>query len=231
MHEKLIVTGNPVRPVFYTADPVAGRNFLGLSARADFDTSDREELRKPVLLVLGGSSGARQINDLVRDNLDWLCERFIVIHQTGAATICDGSVQTTSEISESYKSYPFIYADMPHVMAAADVVLSRAGSNFLWECAVTGKALILVPLEGAGTRGDQIENAAFFEASAAAIVLNSNTADSVNLKIALTKMLDANVRKRFSVKAAQLATTQEKDGIHPATRIAGILYYEELGKL
>jgi UDP-N-acetylglucosamine--N-acetylmuramyl-(pentapeptide) pyrophosphoryl-undecaprenol N-acetylglucosamine transferase len=61
--KKAIVTGNPVRPVFYTADASRGLAFLGIA-----------EKKKPVLLVLGGSSGARQINELVRENLDKLCD-------------------------------------------------------------------------------------------------------------------------------------------------------------
>ncbi|MDY5049022.1 MAG: glycosyltransferase, partial [Treponema porcinum] len=76
--QKCIVTGNPVRPVFYSASAERGRSFLGIEA-AD----------KPVLLVLGGSLGARQINYLVKENIEWLCRRFIVVHQTGTKNADD----------------------------------------------------------------------------------------------------------------------------------------------
>lgn len=70
---KAIVTGNPVRPVFYSADAKKGLEFLGI-----------EKKTKPLLFVQGGSLGARQINQLVQEKLQWLCENFIVVHQTGA---------------------------------------------------------------------------------------------------------------------------------------------------
>ena len=53
---RVIVTGNPIRPVFYKTDSKKGRDFLGLK---------ETDSQKPLLLVLGGSSGARQINELV----------------------------------------------------------------------------------------------------------------------------------------------------------------------
>ncbi|MBR4322134.1 glycosyltransferase, partial [Treponema sp.] len=75
--ELAVVTGNPVRPVFYNTNPEEGRKFL-FSERSDYDPE------KPLLLVLGGSLGAHQINELVASNLDWLAERFNVVHQCGA---------------------------------------------------------------------------------------------------------------------------------------------------
>ena len=66
--EKIIVTGNPVRPAFYSPNPEAGRQFL-FSERSDYNPD------KPLLFVLGGSLGAHEINELVAQNLDWLTER------------------------------------------------------------------------------------------------------------------------------------------------------------
>ena len=72
---KTVVTGNTVRPVFYTADGKKGRDFI-------FGSEAKTE--KPELLVLGGSLGAHQLNELVVNNLEWLKERFNVVHQCGA---------------------------------------------------------------------------------------------------------------------------------------------------
>jgi UDP-N-acetylglucosamine--N-acetylmuramyl-(pentapeptide) pyrophosphoryl-undecaprenol N-acetylglucosamine transferase len=60
---------------------------------------------------------------------------------------------------------------MPQVLAAADLVLSRSGAGTVWENATLGKPLVLLPLRGRGTRGDQVENAEFFERAGAALVL------------------------------------------------------------
>lgn len=206
-----IVTGNPVRPVFYSASAEKGRSFLGIEA-AD----------KPVLLVLGGSLGARQINALVKENIEWLCSRFIVVHQTGAKNASDFVADDASEcVRKNYRPYPFIYSEMPDVIAFCDVVLSRAGANSIWECAVLGKPMVLVPLCGSGTRGDQEDNAAYFEKAGAAVVLARENASSEKMRTALESFLDADTRRQFGEKARSLSGTEK-----PAEKIAGLLYTE-----
>ena len=87
--KRVIVTGNPVRPVMYSANPQKGLDFLQI-----------EESHDPILLVLGGSSGARQINNLVYENLDFLCQHYIVVHQTGLLNADDTREE---ELKEKYK--------------------------------------------------------------------------------------------------------------------------------
>ncbi|AEE16579.1 undecaprenyldiphospho-muramoylpentapeptide beta-N-acetylglucosaminyltransferase [Treponema brennaborense] len=214
---KITVTGNPVRPVFYSASAENGRRFLGLPEVGG--------AVKPVLLVIGGSSGARQLNELVRQNLPFLCSTFTVVHQTGANQVAPESAESSASYGDSYKPYPFIYAEMPDVLAAADIVLSRAGANSIWECAVLAKPMVLVPLSGAGTRGDQIENARFFEQAGAAVVLYEDAADAAHMRAALEQFTDAAVRDRYSRAAAALAGTAR-----PAQVIADLVYSEVRGK-
>lgn len=209
--DSIIVSGNPVRPVFYNPDEKNGLDFLGLSERVSYDKSKRE---KPILLVIGGSLGAHQINELVKENLSWLTENFIVVHQTGKA-----DAQNFENLkSENYLPYAFIYKEMCDVIAASDVVLSRSGANSLWECAVLGKPLVLVPLCGSGTRGDQVDNAKFFEEKGAAFVLNGKDADSENLRKALSKMLDSNTRNITGENCKKML-----EGKRPARFIAELL--------
>ena len=205
---RVVVTGNPVRPVIYKADAAAGKRFLEI-------TGD-----KPILLVLGGSSGARQINELVWANLDWLCQHFTVVHQTGLLN-ADSTTETTlkQKYNGSYKPYQFIYEQMPDVIAAADVILSRAGANSIWEAAVLCKPMVLIPLCGSGTRGDQVDNAKFFEEQNAAVVLLGQDANDQNLKTALEKMCDSQTRADYSENVKKLAGS-----IKPAEKIAQILY-------
>ncbi len=205
--DKIIVTGNPVRPVFYSADKNEGRKFL-FENRPDYDPS------KPVLLVLGGSLGAHQINSLVAQNLDWLISRFNVVHQCGGRDF-----KEMPEKVSGYFLYPFIYAQMPDVIACADAVLSRAGANSLWECSVLGKAMVLIPLCGNGSRGDQIDNAKYFAERGAAQILVGDDADSEKIKISLEKLLDENERKKIAGNAGALSA-----GKRPARRIAEIIY-------
>lgn len=205
--QKTVVTGNPVRPVFYTASAVRGREFLEIKGRQ----------KKPVLLVIGGSLGAKQLNTLVQENLSWLTEHFIVVHQTGIKNAEENPVQAEKD----YKPYPFIYKEMCDVIAAADIVLSRAGANSIWECSVLGKPLVLVPLCGSGTRGDQEDNAAYFAKRGAAVVLDRNNATSEKLKQALETLLKAETRKKYASASAALSA-----GRKPAEKIASLLYTE-----
>lgn len=213
---RVIVTGNPVRPVFYSADKFRGLKFLKL---------DAEKIEKPVLLVLGGSSGARQINNLVFENIDFLCNNFIVVHQTG---LINGDANKTSELAEkygdSYKPYDFIYSEMPDVVASADLILSRAGANSIWEAAVLYKPMLLVPLCGTGTRGDQVDNAEFFVSKGAAEMLLGNDADSEHLISALKKMNDKTVLADYASKIKTMV--QEKK---PSEYIAEIILEEIKG--
>ena len=208
--DRVVVTGNPVRPVFHSASAFAGLSFLGLSV----------EHEKPLLLVLGGSSGARQINNLVYDNISWLCEHFIVVHQTGLLNTDESrNAELTPAFKESYKPYDFIYKEMPDVVAAADIILSRAGANSLWEAAVLYKPMVLVPLCGSGTRGDQVDNANFFKSKNAAEVLLGDEADSEHLRASLTQMLDKEKRAGYAEALKAIIPN-----VSPEKKIAELVY-------
>lgn len=214
LKSRVLVTGNPVRPAFYSADKKKGLDFL-FSTRTDFDSA------KPILLVLGGSLGARQINVLVAQNIAWLTANFNVVHQCGA-----NDEETMPKNVSGYFLHPFIYKEMPDVISCADVVLSRAGANSIWECAVLAKPLVLIPLSGSGTRGDQVDNAKFFEKSGAAKVLLKNDVNDSNLKAALESFLESSVREAFSKNSHALAVLSENNEGRPAKKIASILLNE-----
>ncbi|MBP3607221.1 MAG: UDP-N-acetylglucosamine--N-acetylmuramyl-(pentapeptide) pyrophosphoryl-undecaprenol N-acetylglucosamine transferase [Treponema sp.] len=203
---KTIVTGNPIRPVFYSANAKAGLEFL--FEGKDFDSS------KPILLVLGGSLGAHQINQLIVENLDWLTSKFNVVHQCGAK-----DKDFVPAAKKGYYPYPFIYSQMPDVIAASDIVLSRAGANSIWECSVLGKPLVLIPLCGSGTRGDQVDNAAFFEKQNAAKVLLGDDVTFDNLKKLLEFLLDSSERDVMA-----MASKKMSEGNRPAKVIAEIIF-------
>ncbi len=210
VQQKVLVTGNPIRDIFFNTEKQIGLDFLNVS-----------KSNKPILLVLGGSSGAHQVNELIFDNLEWLVERFIVVHQTGKGDDFNFACEKLKTLhSGTYKPYDFIYSEMPHVLSCADIVVSRSGANSLWECVATEKPMILVPLAGSGTRGDQVENARFFEEKGAALVLNSSdTIESIgkNLRGLLEKTLDSALLENMKESLRQM--TKE----NPAKQIAQFL--------
>jgi UDP-N-acetylglucosamine--N-acetylmuramyl-(pentapeptide) pyrophosphoryl-undecaprenol N-acetylglucosamine transferase len=212
---KIIVTGNPIRSAFYTANRQRGLEFLNSSIFNPHSSL-------PLLLVVGGSLGARQINTLVAENPAWLCERFAVAHQTGNQEFDAAPEETLPpNLRQNYRRFAFFHAEFPDVMAAADIVLSRAGASAVWECAVCGKPMTLVPLGKRGSRGDQIENADYFARRGAAIVLDPETADSGSLKAALEQLCDEGNRKRMG-QAARAAAGASR----PAQVLAEILFKE-----
>lgn len=184
---KCVVTGNPVRPAFYNYSSKAGKKFLGID----------NGCKKNILLILGGSLGATQINNLVIECLDELKKDFIVVHQTGKK-FAQENPDIMSSGDDSYKPYEFIFNEMVSVIQSADIIISRAGANSLWECAVCSKPMILIPLCGAGTRGDQVDNAEYFASKGAAIALTGKDATKENLLNALSEMKISETRNKFA---------------------------------
>ncbi|MDR2660145.1 MAG: undecaprenyldiphospho-muramoylpentapeptide beta-N-acetylglucosaminyltransferase [Spirochaetaceae bacterium] len=179
--KKIIQSGNPVRPEFYAANPERGRSFLNISAD------------EKILLVLGGSQGASELNALIESCLDELTKKFFVVHQTGAGGQTEGKKSTPR-----YISLPYIKDEMPDILSAATIILGRAGAGTVWECAAVGRPMLLIPLSGSATRGDQIENADFFEKKGAACMLIRP--DSAKLLETLNDL--SSDAERLSVMAA-----------------------------
>lgn len=230
--KKLVVTGNPVREVFYNANPEIGRKFIFNNANENSENENYSEMRgegnaanpekeKPILLVTGGSLGAAQINSLVRENLEWLCKNFVLVHQTGQNSDAEISQDASVAVKNNYHPFAFIYEEMPHVFAAADAVLSRSGANSIWEGAVLAKPMILLPLEGEGTRGDQVDNAEFFARQGAAIVIRKAESSSQKLRDALSLVLKKDVREEFSCACKKIVGSEK-----PGEKIAEILFAE-----
>ncbi len=211
LSKKCIVTGNPVRPVFYKDLAAEGLSFLSISKNHD----------KLILLVLGGSLGASQINNLVVENLDWLTQNFIVVHQMGQAFAKDNPELFTLK-NENYKPYDFISKEMASVLLCSDIVLSRAGANSICECAVAGKPMVLIPLCGNGTRGDQVDNAKYFEDQGAAFtIIGNQNVTAENLKIILENLKEEKVRASLSSSCKKLCGDERS-----SLKIAKLIFKE-----
>ena len=142
---KIIHTGLPVRDELFTGSAQKGRALCG------FDDD------RPVLLVMGGSLGAVNVNNAVWEGLEGLLERFQVAH------IC-GKGKTDAGISHpGYVQFEYVNEDLKDLMAACDLMISRAGANAVWEIAALHKPALLIPLGSEASRGDQILNANSFK--------------------------------------------------------------------
>jgi UDP-N-acetylglucosamine--N-acetylmuramyl-(pentapeptide) pyrophosphoryl-undecaprenol N-acetylglucosamine transferase len=119
-----------------------------------------------MLLVVGGSLGSERINHIVRQALSELTTQFHVVHICGA-----GHMDTSLVQHDHYRQFEFISEQWGDVMAAADIVVSRAGANTLFELLTLRKPNLLIPLPLHASRGDQIENARYAEARGFSAVL------------------------------------------------------------
>lgn len=124
--------------------------------------------KKPVLLVLGGSSGAARINEAVWENLDVLLETFDIVHGVGQGKGRPDLAQP------GYVQVDYIKEEMKDALAMADLILSRAGSNAIFEFLYYQKPMVLIPYR-LGSRGDQVVNAKNFADAGYANTLNELT--------------------------------------------------------
>jgi UDP-N-acetylglucosamine--N-acetylmuramyl-(pentapeptide) pyrophosphoryl-undecaprenol N-acetylglucosamine transferase len=132
----------------------------------------------------------------LKKNLDLLCEKFFVIHQTGDANYTDIK-------HENYFSAPFFYEELADLYAAADLIVSRAGAGTVWENGICGKPALLIPLGSRKSRGDQVLNAEIFrEAGAAEYLLEPDDQEFTEMVMKLAE--DETRLKEMGSQAAAL---------------------------
>lgn len=143
----VMVTGNPIRPELLRVDHTVGQQTFKL----------RPEL--PTVLILGGSQGAQNINNLVLQSVVELTKQWQVIHQVGSASaasvaasvaqiIKEGSGSYGPIVEQNYHPFPFFGVDeLVQAYAVADVVVTRGGSASLFEISAVGKPAIIIPIK------------------------------------------------------------------------------------
>ena len=182
--DKGVITGTPIRSELYKGKAENGFRLCGF----------RES--KPTLLVMGGSLGAKALNDAVAGALPQLLKSFNVVH------LCGKGKAHGSEFP-GYKQFEYLDAELPDVFALADAVISRAGANAIFEFLALKKPSLLVPLPKASSRGDQLLNAAYFEKRGFAKVAQQETLDSDKLLALVRDLFDQKdeIKRRMEAYA------------------------------
>ncbi|MBE6462382.1 MAG: undecaprenyldiphospho-muramoylpentapeptide beta-N-acetylglucosaminyltransferase [Alphaproteobacteria bacterium] len=117
---------------------------------ANLDTS------KPTIMVIGGSLGAKSLNNAIKENFENLLKTYQIIHISGKNGF------NPDLKSKGYAQYEYVDKELKDLIALSDVVISRAGSNSIFELASLNKPMILVPLPNTSSRGEQSLNAKSF---------------------------------------------------------------------
>lgn len=133
---KVVVTGYPLRKDLQCWERAAARQALGLNADL------------PVLLILGGSRGARSINEAVLAQLPALLAETQLVHMTGSLDwekVAARAESLPAALRERYRPFAYLHEEMGAALAAADLALSRAGASVLGEFPAFGLPAILVP--------------------------------------------------------------------------------------
>ncbi len=153
--EKAIFTGPPIRKVMLNGSKKIGENFCNFGEK------------KPVILLTGGSQGSKKLNEIIRNNIKNL-QRFNIIHLCGKGNI-DNSINF-----KNYIQFEYLNKELPDVFAFSDIIISRAGSNTIYEILALRKPNLLIPLSKEVSRGDQIENAREFDSNGFSRILDDN---------------------------------------------------------
>lgn len=149
---------------------------------------------KPVLLIMGGSSGSQKINQTIRDLLPRLVKSYQVLHICGPGNL-DRSLN-----QEGYAQFEYVNKDLAHLFAITDFVLSRAGSNAIFELLALQLPMLLIPLSLGASRGDQIDNAASFKDKGIAHVLEEENLNADNLLKAIEELVadEASMKEKMT---------------------------------
>ncbi|MGB0777117.1 MAG: undecaprenyldiphospho-muramoylpentapeptide beta-N-acetylglucosaminyltransferase [Flavobacteriaceae bacterium] len=164
---KIIKTGNPVRSDLLNLKSPQESDYLSFRMKSD----------KPILLVLGGSLGARSINQLIDTNLNWILQQGIqVLWQTGAYYFDQYKIRSC----EGVEVMAYIN-DMPKVYSMADYIISRAGASSVSELCLVAKPTLFIPSPNVA-EDHQTKNAQSVVEKNAAIMLSEKEINSFQEK-------------------------------------------------
>ncbi|WP_433750457.1 undecaprenyldiphospho-muramoylpentapeptide beta-N-acetylglucosaminyltransferase [Falsibacillus pallidus] len=155
--KKTKVTGSPIRKALLLGSAAKGREVLGF----------REQL--PMITIMGGSLGAKKINEAVRKSLPQMTAHFQVVHLCGK-----------NQLDPQYSNYPryrqfeYVHDELADILAATDLVVTRGGSNAIFEFLALKIPMIIIPLGRDQSRGDQILNAKSFQDKGYSVTLEEN---------------------------------------------------------
>ena len=190
--EKAVLTGSPIRRELLSGNRLKGLDYCHFK-------SD-----KPIILIMGGSSGSQFINEIVRDILPELLKTFQVLHLCGKNNL-DPSLNSTA----GYAQLEYANQELSDLFAATDLVISRAGANAICELLALRKPSILIPLSANASRGDQILNARSFERQGYSMVIEEEQLNAAALLDAVRTLFAERSKYIHAMEKSELLNSVE----------------------
>lgn len=160
---------------------------------------------KPIVMFVGGSLGAQSLNKAVQKNIDTLLQKFQIIH------IC-GKNQKTDLQRDGYAQFEFVDKEFKDLLAATDIVVTRSGSNAIFEFWSLNIPMLLVPLPSNASRGEQSSNAQNFQSKGfAEILLDKDLSQDGLLVAQIDKMYQNLDTYRHNIKNSDLKFTSNEE--------------------
>jgi UDP-N-acetylglucosamine--N-acetylmuramyl-(pentapeptide) pyrophosphoryl-undecaprenol N-acetylglucosamine transferase len=218
---KTTLAGNPVRGPILAA---AGADPAAIKARFGLDPS------LPLLLVTGGSQGARHLNQVVTAALPYILPGCQVLHVSGQLTYEETKAQAQAQLAADptggrmaarYQLHAYLDEPMPYALAASDVVLCRSGAATLAELAALGKPGLLVPLPPGFSGSPQQVNAEMFVRAGAATMLLDKDLAVDSLRGLLLPLL-AEPRRLAAMGAAARTLARPNAAVELADAVAAL---------
>lgn len=182
-----MVIGSPIRKEILNGSAEKGRKFLGFNNNL------------PVLTIMGGSLGAQKINDAVRESIKQLTSKYQIVHLCGK-----GNVDKKLQGTPGYMQFEYVHDELPDILAATDSVITRGGSNAIFEFLALKIPMLIIPLSKQQSRGDQILNAKSFEEKGYSLTLEEENLTNESL----LKYLDQLEKNRVEFKSAMTNSVQ-----------------------
>jgi UDP-N-acetylglucosamine--N-acetylmuramyl-(pentapeptide) pyrophosphoryl-undecaprenol N-acetylglucosamine transferase len=191
--DKIVFTGNPIRK------NITDNNTDKTQALEQF----KLHTSRPTLLILGGSLGARKINELIASNLDKLLQLGVnILWQTGKLYYDSLFEQHREKCGDQLQIHAFL-KDMNAAYAASDIIISRSGAGTISELAVSGKATLLIPSPNVA-EDHQTKNAMALVENDAALIFKENEDESHFLG-QIQLLLKAEEREKLQTQILKLA--------------------------
>ena len=201
--DKAVLTGSPIRKELLSGNKENARKLCNFTNE------------KPVLFIVGGSSGSKFINDTKRGLLPELLKSYQIIHMCGK-----GNIEESLNRTVGYKQFEYIGSELNDIFSLADLVISRAGANSICELLALHKPNILIPLSASASRGDQILNAQSFEKQGFSVVIEEEI-------ITPDKLLNM-IHETYKNRERYIHAMKQSNSINSVDKIVSII--EETAK-